>query len=306
MLRTPSFEPDTPSVPVSALPLLSVIVPCRDAAATLGVQLEALARQDYDGDWEVVVADNGSRDGSRELAGSFAARLPGLRVVDAGARPGAAHARNAGARAARGERLLFVDADDEVAPGWVRALAAALERAPLVASRFELRKLNPAWMGARLAHPQEHGLNPYTYPPFLPHAGGSGLGVSRRLFDSLEGFDESYSQLEDTDFCWRAQLAGAELGYAAGAVVHVRLRSDLAGNFRQMLAYGENNVRIYRAYRGRGMPRLGPASGLARWAKLLLSSPRLLGARGRAEWTAQLGWRLGRLRGCLRYRVAAL
>jgi GT2 family glycosyltransferase len=285
---------------------LSVIVPCRDAEGTLGAQLEALAGQRYLGEWEVLVADNGSRDGSRALAATFADRLPGLRVVRADERPGAAHARNAGARAASGDGLLFVDADDEVAPGWVAALGDSLAQRPLVASRFEMRRLNPAWMGDRLRHPQETGLNPYTYPPFLPHAGGSGLAVERRLFEALGGFDESYAQLEDTDFCWRAQLSGAQLGYAPDAIVHVRLRPDLAGNFRQMIAYGENNVRIYRAYRGRGMPRLGPLPGIGRWLKLLLTSPRLLTSRGRAEWTAQLGWRLGRLRGCLRQRVGAL
>ncbi len=291
---------------MSAPPKLSVVIPCRDAERTLGAQLAALAAQRYAGEWEVLVADNGSRDASRTLVESYVGRLPGLRVIDAGERPGAARARNAGARAATGAAFLFVDADDEVAAGWVAALGEALEARRLVASRFELRKLNPGWMGDRLTHPQESGLNPYTYPPFLPHAGGSGLAVERRLFEELGGFDESYAQLEDTDFCWRAQLAGVELGFAAGAVVHVRLRPDLSGNFRQMVAYGENNVRIYRAYRGRGMPRLGPLPGLGRWAKLLFSLPRLATRRGCAEWTAQLGWRLGRLRGCARYRVGAL
>ena len=124
--------------------------------------------------------------------------------------------------------------------------------------------------------------------------------------ERLGGFDESYAQLEDTDLCWRAQLAGAELGYAPGAVVHVRLRPDLGGNFRQMVAYGENNVRIYRAYRGRGMPRLGPLPGIGRWLKLLVTSPKLVTARGRSEWMSQLGWRWGRVRGCMREGVWAL
>lgn len=285
---------------------LSVIVPCRDAQATLGAQLAALAAQRCDGPWEVLVADNGSRDGSRALAESFAGRLPGLRMVDAAGRPGAAHARNAGAAAARGDALLFVDADDQVAEGWLAALAKALAEQAFVASRFELHKLNPAAMGRRLEHPQAHGLNPYTYPPFLPHAGASGLAVRRAVFESAGGFDESYLQLEDTDFCWRLQLAGVPLGFAVDAVVHVRLRPDLRGNFRQMVAYGDNNVRIYAAYRGRGMPRLGPLPGIARWLKLLLTAPRLLSPGRRAEWIAQLGWRLGRLRGCLRHRVQAL
>jgi hypothetical protein len=53
------------------------------------------------------------------------------------------------------------------------------------------------------------------------------------------------------------------------------------------------------------MPRLGLLPGLLRWAKLLLSLPRLVTRRGRVEWISQLGWRLGRLRGCRRYRVLA-
>lgn len=287
-------------------PPLSVIVPCRDAAPTIAAQLAALAAQAYSGPWETIVADNGSRDRSRAIAAGFAGRLPGLRVIEAAGRAGAAHARNAGAAAAQGHGLLFVDADDEVAPGWLAALAKGLEGAPFLASRFELRKLNPAWMGARLSHPQETGLNTYTYPPFLPHAGGSGLAIRRDVFDSAGGFDESYAQLEDTDLCWRLQLRGVPLAFAGDAVVHVRLRSDLRGNFRQQMAYGENNVRIYADYRRCGMPRLGPLPGLARWLKLAASAPRLVSARGRAEWTAQLGWRVGRLRGCVRHRVLAL
>jgi GT2 family glycosyltransferase len=184
-------------------------------------------------------------------------------------------------------------------------MASALARHPFAASRFELRRLNPTWLGGRLSHPQEAGLNPYTYPPFLPHAGGSGLGVWRDRHQAVGGFDESLPALEDTDYCWRLQLAGTPLRFVPEAVVHVRLPRALGGHFRQMLAYGEYNVCLYRRYRERGMPRLGLLPGLLRWAKLLLSLPRLVTRRGRVEWISQLGWRLGRLRGCRRYRVLA-
>lgn len=291
---------------MSAAPrLLSVVVPCRDAAATLAGALAALAGQEAAVDWEVVVADNGSRDSSRAIAESFRGRLPGLRVVDAADRTGAAHARNAGAAAATGGFLLFCDADDEVAPGWLAAMAGALAAHPFVASRFELRRLNPGWLGARLTHPQESGLNPYTYPRFLPHAGGSGLGVWRERHQAIGGFDESLPALEDTDYCWRLQLAGTPLVFVPEAVVHVRLPVALGGHFRQMRSYGEYNVCLYRRYRARGMPRLGLLPGFLRWGRLLLGLPRLLTRRGRVEWISQLGWRLGRLRGCLEYRVLA-
>jgi glycosyltransferase involved in cell wall biosynthesis len=285
---------------------LSVVIPCFNAAATLGGQLAALAAQRWPGEWEVIVADNGSTDGSVAVAASFRDRLPRLTVAAASGHLGPGHSRNVGARVARGEALLFCDADDEVAPGWLAAMAQALGEHDFVACRYEVAKLNPPWVAAARPHPQETGLNPYTYPPFLPHAGGGGLGVRRRLHEVVGGFDEDLPALEDTDYCWRLQLAGTPLHYVPDAVVHIRYRPDLAGNFRQLLSFGEHNVLIYRRYRSRGMPRLGPGPGLLRWGKLLLTAPRLATRPGRAAWLSQLGWRLGRLRGCLRYRALAL
>lgn len=287
-------------------PRLSVVVPCRDAAATLGGQLAALAAQRWDGEWEVIVADNGSTDGSQAIAEGLRDRLPRLRVLDAAERRGPAHARNRGAAAAAGEAILFCDADDEVAPGWLAAMAEALDRHDLVASRYEFARLNPPTVAGARPESQSEGLNAYTYPPFLAHAGGGGLGVKAALHRAVGGFDEAMRVLEDTDYCWRLQLAGTPLAFVPDAVVHVRSRGDLGGIFRQNLAFGEGNVAIYKKYRSRGMPRLGPGPGLLRWAKLIATAPRLATAAGRAAWLSQLGWRLGRLKGCLRYRVAAL
>src|SRR2546429_2289116 len=98
---------------------LSVVIPARDAADTLGEQLRALAQQTYRGEWEVIVVVNASIDGTRAIAERAAAVLP-LRVVDL-MTPGTNVARNAGAMAATGEFLLFVDADDVVAPQWLEA-----------------------------------------------------------------------------------------------------------------------------------------------------------------------------------------
>jgi glycosyltransferase involved in cell wall biosynthesis len=88
---------------------VSVVIPFRNAAPHFRHQLEALAGQDFDGEWEAVVVDNGSSDGSRAIAEEFLERL-NLKIVDAADKPGAGYARNAGARLAAGRKLLFVDA----------------------------------------------------------------------------------------------------------------------------------------------------------------------------------------------------
>ncbi len=68
----------------------SVVIPVRNGAATLAEQLEALAQQEYDDEWEVVVADNGSSDATREVVNGFR-DLPQLRVVDASGGSGAGY-----------------------------------------------------------------------------------------------------------------------------------------------------------------------------------------------------------------------
>jgi len=253
-----------------------------------------------------VIADNGSTDGSAALAESFRDRLPSLVVVDASERRGPGHARNRGAAEATGDALLFTDADDRVGEGWLAAMGRALEEHDFVAARYDATLLNPEAVARSRGSFQADGLIPYTYPPFLDHAGGSSLGVQRVLHEAIGGFDEELPALEDTDYCWRIQIGGTPLVPAPGAVVHVRYRGGASGLFRQSFTFGVYNVLLYARYRSRGMPRLAPWSGLARWGKLVLTAPKVLVPSARAAWLGQLGWRLGRLWGCLRCRVLAL
>src|SRR2546430_5759591 len=188
---------------------LSVVIPCRNTADQLPVQLWALAREKWQGWWEVVIADNGSTDGTREVAEAFKDRLPRLLVVDASARRGAAYARNVGARSASGEAFLFLDADDEIAPGYLPAMADALAYHDFVAAYRDSESLNPGWARmSRHTHPYEGFRTCFNS---LPHAGGTRIGVRRSIFESVGGFDQNLLRGEDVDYCWRVPLAGTPL-----------------------------------------------------------------------------------------------
>lgn len=262
---------------------LSVVIPSFNTAHLIDQQLEALAAQQFDRAWEVIVADNGSTDDTAEVVARYSERLPGLRIVDAADHRGASHARNVGARAAAGDYILFVDADDVVAPGFVEAMAAALQQHDFVAPRLEAQALNSHWAARLGQHPQYNGLSRYYNPPYLPYAGGCGLGISRSLFLSLGGFDTGAPSLEDTEFCFRAQLAGARLTFVPEAMIHVRNRASLKGMLRQSRAWGGAEVRLTHRYRGRtslaGALALW-ARYLARWLKLAV---RLACARSRVD-----------------------
>jgi glycosyltransferase involved in cell wall biosynthesis len=107
-------------------PRVSVITPFRNAAATIGETIASVRAQTY-GDWEQLLVDDGSTDGSVELVERLAAEDPRLRLVRSRRRLGAAGARNEGIRLARGRFIAFLDADDLWRPGKLAAQVPVLE-----------------------------------------------------------------------------------------------------------------------------------------------------------------------------------
>lgn len=285
---------------------LSVIIPCFNVANTIGIQLEALAKQKWPESWEVVISDNGSTDETLTIVEKYKGHIPRLRVVDSSDYRGPAHARNVGVLAASGDLLAFCDADDEVAPGWVAAMGEALSRYDFVAGRLETKKLNGSWVQKARSPFQQDGLQPYVYPLYLPHAAGCNLGIKLSLYDTIGKFDETLLSLHDTDYCWRAQLAGTELHFTPNAIIHYRFRNTLGGVYRQARRYGEYNVLLYKRYRPSGMPKLSWQASIKEWGYLLRSLLRIRGRQRLARWVWKLGWRIGRLQGSIKYRVLAL
>jgi glycosyltransferase involved in cell wall biosynthesis len=98
---------------------VSVVVPAYNAAATIAEQLEALATQWFDGDWELVIVDNGSTDGTADLARRYCQRFKEFTLIDSAAGP----PRRAARRHARSVRDVFQG--ERVLGGWriVRAFS---------------------------------------------------------------------------------------------------------------------------------------------------------------------------------------
>jgi glycosyltransferase involved in cell wall biosynthesis len=284
---------------------LSVVIPCYNAEDTLAEQLDALSGQSWDQPWEVVLADNRSTDRSREIAEGFRDRMPNLRIVEASARQGQPFALNVGAEAALGTSLAFCDADDVVGDGWVAAIGNALAEHDFVACRWDVTRLNTEAVQRSRGNAQVGGLQPYTNPPFLPHAGGGTLGVKRALHLEVGGFDETLPVLHDTDYCWRLQLRGVTLHFVTDAVVHVRYRDTWRGVYQQARSYGAYNVLLYKLYRDRGMPAIDWRRGLKGWIGVVKGSVFLYRPSARLPWARRLGWVIGRLEGSIKHRVFA-
>lgn len=287
---------------------LSLVIACLNGGATIGDLLDALATQRWSKPWEVIIADNGSTDNTLHVVEAYKSRIQNLRVVDASQRRGQPYALNVGVEAAAGENVARCDADDVVGDGYIQAIGEALEKHDFVACRLDMKRLNPDWLIANRKFPQDTEIQRYWYPPFLSHAGGGTIGVKRRLWQAAGGVDETLRYLYDTDFCWKVQLAGTRLEFAPEAIIHIRLRETLKGNYRQGRCWGEDNVTLYKRYRPYGMPKLSPKAGLAAWLHILRSLPtyRRMDFAGRAQFIWSLAWRIGRVRGSLKHRVFAL
>jgi glycosyltransferase involved in cell wall biosynthesis len=284
---------------------VSVVVPVRDAAATIDAQLDALLAQNYRGAWELVVADNGSTDGSLERLAARLAALPGSRVVDASERRGAGHARNAGVEGSSGDLVLFCDADDVVSPGWITAMVEAAAKVDIVAGPLDLERLNDRLSRAWHATPPSD--RPLRGHNFLPFASGCNCGVWRDVFEALGGFDRARLAGEDVDLSWRAQLAGYRLGFAPDAVVHRRLRSGLREVARQHFRWGQAYAALFRDYRSRGMPRPSLVRAALAWSCLLLSGPlAAVSAQARGRWLRLAAERGGQVSGSFSERVLFL
>lgn len=190
----------------------SVIVPARNAAATLPRTLEALANQDLEAPCEVIVVDDGSTDGTVELARS----APGPVTVLEQQAQGPAPARNLGVEHSTGRALAFCDADCFPTPGWLRAGIAALGSADLV-------------QGHVLPDPSS-SLGPFDRTLWITFEVGlyetASLFVTRGLFERTGGFEEwlkpeiGKALAEDVWFGWKARRLGARSAFCEEALAY--------------------------------------------------------------------------------------
>ena len=209
---------------------VTVVIPNFNGLGRMDGVLESLAQQSYT-DFETVVVDNGSSDGSVE---HLRRRWPGVKVVAWPENRGFAAAVNEGFRRARGEYVALVNNDVELDPGWLEAMITALEsrdRAASIASRlleWERRNMLDGagdlvgWDGYCVRRGQgEKDVGQYSEPGPVVSACAAAALYRASAFEDVGPFDESFfAYVEDIDWGIRAQLAGWQCFYEPNAVAY--------------------------------------------------------------------------------------
>ncbi len=218
-------------------PRVSFIVPVRNDAARLQLCLRSIRGNAHGRDpVEIIVVDNGSVDESAAVAQRHGARVLAM------AHGSVAQLRNDGARHASGDVLAFVDADNEIAAGWIYAALDSL-RMPAVGAVGALYEAPPDGTWVQRAYGDLRG-RPHDRRD-VDWLGSGNLAVSRAAFERVEGFDTSLDTCEDVDFCHRLRAQGLRI------VSDARLKSVHHGDPRTLREVftserwrGRDNLRV--------------------------------------------------------------
>jgi len=193
-------------------PLFSVIIPVYNGMATLRRCLVAVQQSTFT-DWELIVVDDGSTDGSGPLATELGAML-----LHTAGQQGPAAARNLGAQAARGEYLFFTDADCEIHADTLAAAAQIFQQNPALDALFGSYDDQPGApnMVAQYKNLFHHYVHQTSHERATTFWTGCGA-IKRARFLALGGFDiERYARpsIEDIDLGYRLTLSGGQIQLA--------------------------------------------------------------------------------------------
>ncbi len=233
-------------------PALSVIVLNYNGRAWLPGCIEALVAQRGAPAFEILLVDNGSTDGSAAFARE---RWPAVRVIDSGGNLGFAEGNNVGARAARGEWLVFLNNDTVADPGWLAGLAAeaaAHADFAIVTSRVVflddpsiVDSAGDGYFLAGGAFKRGYGgaADGYATSREVFGACGAAFMIRRAAFAALGGFDARFfMNFEDVDLSYRARLRGLRVWYAASAIVRHAGSASLGAVSPAAVYYGQRNL----------------------------------------------------------------
>ncbi len=229
--------------------LVSVVIPARNAASTLGACLAGLRAEGIPG-WnaELLIVNDASTDGTRTVASE-----PGVQVLEGEGR-GPAAARNLGIRYAKGEVVVFLDADTVPQPGWFQTLLGPFDDPAVVGVKGRYRS-EQRGLVARFAQLEFEAK--YKRLERQSRTEGSvdfidtGNAAYRRdALVTVGGFDESFpaQSAEDVDLAFRLAARGAKFVFAPQASVLHWHAESLAALLTKKARYGYFRVRVYRRF----------------------------------------------------------
>ncbi len=194
----------------------SVIIPAYNAEQTIGKCMNALRKQTFK-DFEVIIVDDGSKDGTAKIAAGF----KGVKVLRQ-KNAGPATARNKGAKQAKGEIIVFLDSDCVAEKNWLEQMVAPFENQDISGVQGVYKNKQKELI-ARFTHLEiEQRYSKMAKQEFIDFIGSYSAAYKKKVFDEMEGFDTSFPMAsgEDTDLSFRINKAGYKMVFNQRAAVY--------------------------------------------------------------------------------------
>jgi len=235
-------------------PALSVIVPCRNERVAVEGTLRSILAQSLAADqFEVIVVDGQSDDGTRDILRFLQAEFPLLIVLDNPDRI-TATAMNLGIEASRGDYIAILGAHTTYASDYLESCLTLLAEHPeadCVGGPIESRGRSAFGraVAAAMSHPAGVGNARHRFPRFEGYAEGACFPVFRRhVFDRLGGYDPNLVRNQDDDFNFRLRQSGGRVYISPRARSTYFVRESTRELFHQYYQYGYWRLAVLRKH----------------------------------------------------------
>lgn len=236
-------------------PAISIVIPCRNEALHIRLTLEAILRQCYDlKDFEIIIVDAMSKDGTRTILDEYKICLPQLCILE-NKRISTASARNIGIRVSQGEFIALIDGHCEISPDYLstcyHALRESSEDVACIAGRT--RTVASSYIGNAIASamssPFGVGNASFRYTEKEMDVDTAAFGVYKRsIFEKIGYYDENLIGAEDDELSLRITSEGYRIRLLPQISARYWARETYWELFKQYYGYGRGKALVLRKH----------------------------------------------------------
>lgn len=229
---------------------VSVVIPAYNSEKFIIRTLESLLRQSFAGKFEIIIVNDGSKDKTENVVKAFSKKHKNIKLISQ-ANQGPAAARNAGAKAAKGDIILFTDSDCVPEKNWMEAMVGPFKDTEIVGVQGRYRIYNKESLVARFVQYEiEERYQRMEKQKNIDFIGSYSAGYRKSVFLEFGGFDISFKKAsgEDPEISYRMADKGLKMVFAPKAIVYHSHPDTLKGYLKMKYGRGYWGELLYKKH----------------------------------------------------------